>query len=88
MKKRFEKIQQALGVSGNEFDIVTGCNGFSKGSGNATLETLERIARAYPQLNLYYIVLGVGPIFIEPGNDIKFQELCVKLSSDLRFLRA
>lgn len=71
-KERMQEILMVLGVSASEFEINCGlAHGFvSRVTREITKKTRAKIKQAYPELNIDYIALGAGDIFIKEGHTI------------------
>jgi transcriptional regulator with XRE-family HTH domain len=90
---RIKQIRKALNIKGKDFAPRIKISGPSlseieKGKNYPNFEFMANIAREF-NVNLYYLVLGEGEMFIEPGKYIDFgilEELVSSSSSIRKFL--
>jgi transcriptional regulator with XRE-family HTH domain len=90
---RIKQIRKALNIKGKDFAPRIKISGPSlseieKGKYYPNFEFMVNIAREF-NVNLYYLVLGEGEMFIEPGKYIDFgilEELVSSSSSIRKFL--
>jgi transcriptional regulator with XRE-family HTH domain len=90
---RIKQIRKALNIKGKDFAPRIKISGPSlseieKGKYYPNFEFMANIAREF-NVNLYYLVLGEGEMFIEPGKYIDFgilEELVSSSSSIRKFL--
>ena len=68
-KERMQEVLMVLGVSAAEFEKKCGLShGFvARVTREITKKTRIRIKQAYPNLNIEYIAMGSGDIFIQEG---------------------
>ena len=71
-KERMQEVLMVLGVSATEFENRCGlAHGFvARVTREITKKTRVKIKTAFPKLNIEYIALGVGDIFVEEGQTL------------------
>lgn len=104
MRKRVEAVVKALGISGRAFCLAIGVStSFVRNiKADISVSVLNSIVTVYPQVNIWYIVRGEGPIFVEEeptypvmsaeesdeyGNKESYQSMCKTLLKDNQDLR-
>jgi transcriptional regulator with XRE-family HTH domain len=74
LHERFRQLLEALNHSANSFARLVGVNPsqmvkVASGQTKPSVDTLEKISLAVPQLNLEWLVGGRGPMLKPPGPD-------------------